>query len=90
MAYVLSIVAFFCYIYTVKKKVREVPVPSQVVTTKLSLGGNYDVITELFLNKALFMSVAVHVRVHSASSKEHNYGIPSSRLETWPWLLPCP
>ncbi len=32
-----------------KKKVREFPVPSRDVTTKLSLGGNYDVITELFL-----------------------------------------
>jgi hypothetical protein len=35
--------------YTVKKKVREFPVPSRNVTTKLSLGGNNDVITELFL-----------------------------------------
>jgi hypothetical protein len=32
-----------------KKKVREFPVPSRDVTTKLSLGGNNDVITELFL-----------------------------------------
>ncbi len=32
-----------------KKKVREFPVPSRDVTTKLSMGGNYDVITELFL-----------------------------------------
>ncbi len=32
-----------------KKKVREFPVPSRYVTTKLSLGGNNDVITELFL-----------------------------------------
>jgi hypothetical protein len=31
------------------KKVREFPVPSRDVTTKLSLDGNYDVITELFL-----------------------------------------
>jgi hypothetical protein len=35
--------------YTVKKKVREFPVSSRDVTTKLSLGGNNDVITELFL-----------------------------------------
>jgi hypothetical protein len=35
--------------HTVKKKVREFPVPSRDVTTKLSLGGNNDVITELFL-----------------------------------------
>ena len=32
-----------------KKKVREFPVPSRDVTTKLSLGGNNDVITKLFL-----------------------------------------
>jgi hypothetical protein len=32
-----------------KKKVREFPVPRRHVTTKLSLGGNNDVITELFL-----------------------------------------
>jgi hypothetical protein len=32
-----------------KKKVREFPVPSRDVTTKLSLAGNNDVITELFL-----------------------------------------
>jgi hypothetical protein len=32
-----------------KKKVREFPVPSRDATTKLSLGGNNDVITELFL-----------------------------------------
>jgi hypothetical protein len=34
--------------YTVKE-VREFPVPSRDVTTKLSLGGNNYVITELFL-----------------------------------------
>ncbi len=32
-----------------KKKVREFPVPGRDVTTKLSLGGNNDVSTELFL-----------------------------------------
>ncbi len=32
-----------------KKKVCEFPVSSRDVTTKLSLGGNNDVITELFL-----------------------------------------
>ncbi len=35
-----------------KKKVREFPVPSRDVTTNLSLGGNNDVITELFLPRA--------------------------------------
>jgi hypothetical protein len=34
-----------------KKKVREFPVPSRDVTTKLSLGGNNDVLTELLLPK---------------------------------------
>ena len=36
------------YQYTVKN-VRKFPIPSRDVTTKLSLGGNNDVITELFL-----------------------------------------
>ncbi len=35
--------------YLHRKKVREFPVPSRDVTTKLSLGDNNDVITELFL-----------------------------------------
>jgi hypothetical protein len=39
-----------------KKKVREFPVPSQDVTTKLSLGRNTDVITELFLPKGSLVS----------------------------------
>jgi hypothetical protein len=39
-----------------KKKVREFPVPSRDVTTKLSLGGNNDVITELFLPKGSLVS----------------------------------
>jgi len=43
-------------IYTVKKKVREFPVPSRDVTTKLSLGGNNDVITELFLPRGSLVS----------------------------------
>jgi hypothetical protein len=42
--------------YTVKKKVREFPVPSRDVTTKLSLGGNDDVITELFLPRGSLVS----------------------------------
>jgi hypothetical protein len=41
--------------YTVKK-VREFPVPSRDVTTKLSLGGNNDVITELFLPRGSLVS----------------------------------
>jgi hypothetical protein len=39
-----------------KKKVREFPVPSQDVTTKLSLGGNNDVITELLLPRGSLVS----------------------------------
>jgi hypothetical protein len=42
-------------IYTVKK-VREFPVPSRDVTTKLSLGRNNDVITELFLPRGSLVS----------------------------------
>jgi hypothetical protein len=42
--------------YTVKKKVRECSVPSPNVTTKLSLGGNNDVITELFLPRRSLVS----------------------------------
>jgi hypothetical protein len=36
--------------------VREFPVPSRYVTTKLSLGGNNDVITELFLPRGSLVS----------------------------------
>jgi hypothetical protein len=39
-----------------KKKVREFPVPSRDVTTKLSLGGNNDVITEWFLPRGSLVS----------------------------------
>ena len=39
-----------------KKKVREFPVPSREVTTKLSLGGNNDGITELFLPRGSLVS----------------------------------
>ena len=39
-----------------KKKLREFPVPSRDVTTKLSLGGNNDVITELFLPRGSLVS----------------------------------
>ncbi len=41
--------------YTVKK-VRKFPVPSRDVTTKLSLGGNNDNITELFLPRGSLVS----------------------------------
>ncbi len=39
-----------------KKKVREFPVPSRDVTTKLYLGGNNDGITELFLPRGSLVS----------------------------------
>jgi hypothetical protein len=39
-----------------KKKVREFPVPSRDVATKLFLGGNNDVITELFLPRGSLVS----------------------------------
>ncbi len=39
-----------------QKKVREFPVPSRDVTTKLSLGENNDVITELFLPRGNLVS----------------------------------
>ncbi len=39
-----------------KKKVRKFPVPSRDVTSKLSLGGNNDVITELFLPRGSLVS----------------------------------
>jgi hypothetical protein len=38
-----------------KKKVRKFPVSSRDVTTKLSLGGNYDVITELFQPREILL-----------------------------------
>jgi hypothetical protein len=44
------------YIYRTVKKVREFPVPSRVVATKLSLGGNNDVINELFLPRGCLVS----------------------------------
>ncbi len=39
-----------------KKKDRQFPVPSRDVTTKLSLGGNNDVITGLFLPRGSLVS----------------------------------
>jgi hypothetical protein len=39
-----------------KKNIREFPVPSRDVTTKFSLGGNNDVITELFLPRGSLVS----------------------------------
>jgi hypothetical protein len=48
--------AFVAYSLLCKKKVREFPVPSRDVTTKLFLDGNNDVITELFLPRGSLVS----------------------------------
>ncbi len=53
LAYTKNAVSYVSY--TVKK-VREFPVPSRDVTTKLSLGGNNDVIIELFLPRGSLVS----------------------------------
>jgi hypothetical protein len=47
--------ALFLFLHR-KKKVRKFPVPSRDVTTKLSLGGNNDVITELFQPRGSLVS----------------------------------
>jgi hypothetical protein len=51
-----NICAIYVELIHRKKKVREFPVPSRDVTTKLSLGGNNDVITELFLPRGSLVS----------------------------------
>jgi hypothetical protein len=70
---------FMCTLHR-KKKVREFPVPRRDVTTKLSLGGNNDVITVLFLPRGslvsdipagdgklvnLFLRCMAHLQLHS-------------------------
>jgi hypothetical protein len=52
---VLSIGRVSLYVHR-KKKVREFPVPRRDITVKLSLGGNNDVITELFLPRGSLVS----------------------------------
>jgi hypothetical protein len=49
-------VHFILLVSTPLKKVREFPVPSRDVTTKLSLGRNNDVIIELFLPRGSLFS----------------------------------
>jgi hypothetical protein len=56
-----------------KKKVRQFPVPSRDVTTKLSLGGNNDVITELFLPKGGVWLVTS--RLEKGNSGTFFYGV---------------
>jgi hypothetical protein len=73
-------------LYTVKKKVRELPVPSWDVTTKLSLGGNNDVVTELFLPRGSLVSdiqgklvnlfYGVHTAIIAASEPLHSLLLP--------------
>jgi hypothetical protein len=60
-----------------KKKVREFPVPSRDVTTKLSLGGNNDVIPELFLPRGSLVS-----DIPAGDGKLVNlfYGVQVSRI----------
>jgi hypothetical protein len=53
---VLALAEGACVMVHRKKKVREFPVPSRDVTTKLSLGGNNDVIAELFLPRGSLVS----------------------------------
>ncbi len=63
--------------YTPQKKVREFPVASRDVTTKLSLGGNNVVITELFLPRGRLGS-----DIPAGDGKLVNlfYGVRSSRM----------
>ncbi len=76
-----------------KKKDREFSVPSRDVTTKLSLGGNNDVITELFLPRGNLVSdipagdgklVNLFYGVLSAQVPNH---CPTSRDMHWSILL---
>ncbi len=54
----------FQHLYTVKN-VREFPIPSRDVTTKLSLGGNNDIITELFLpGEVWFVTSRLETETH--------------------------
>jgi hypothetical protein len=53
---ILSVYRFYSNTVHRKKKVREFPVRSRDVTTKLSLGGNNDIITELFLPRGSLVS----------------------------------
>jgi hypothetical protein len=67
---------YFCSqidnVYTVKKG-SQFPVPRRDITTKLSLGGNNDVITELFLPKGSLVSA-----IPAGDGKLVNlfYGVP--------------
>ncbi len=61
-----------------KKKVREFPVPSRDVTSKLSLGGNNDVITELFLPRG---SLVVTSRLETGNSWTFFYGVVTTPLQ---------
>jgi hypothetical protein len=51
----IKVICLSCYVHR-KKKVQEFLVPSRDVTTKLSRGGNNDVITELFLPRGSLIS----------------------------------
>ncbi len=72
-----------------KKKVRKFPVPSRYVTTKLCLGGNNDVITELFLPRGSLVS---DIPAGEGNSWTFFYGVVFSvsgwnwELKTWHWV----
>ncbi len=83
-----------------KKKVREFPVPSRDVTTKLSLGGNNDVKTELFLPRGSLVSdipagegklVNLFLRCRLQQSGHRNSQVDMERrsigreYQRWPW-----
>ncbi len=65
-----------------KKKVREFPVPSRDVTTKLSLGGNNDVITELFLAMGSLVS-----DIPAGDGKLVNLFLRCAVHEAWPFFM---
>jgi hypothetical protein len=79
-----------------KKKVREFPVPSRDVTTKFSLGGNNDVITDLFLPRGSLVSdipagegKLVNLFLRCAlvfSSYADVFNLASLRPEPRPWV----
>jgi hypothetical protein len=57
------------------KKVHEFPVHSRDVTTKLSLGGNNDVITELFLPRG---SLVIDIQAADGKLVNLFYGVVST------------
>jgi hypothetical protein len=77
-----SFMYVFLTTYTVKKKDREFPVPSRDVTTKLSLGGNNDVITELFLPRGSLVS-----DIPAGDGKLENLFLRCTTTDKTHWIL---